>query len=110
MLKCDTDVKYGCLRLLDGLVSTHPKFKNEMIKMPSSSFQFKCPNGRCIPLSWKCDGDADCDDNEDEPPSCRDAGVAQKCDDSYFKCATSHRCIPGTSPIKLFLQLVADVI
>jgi hypothetical protein len=24
MLKHDTDVKYGCLRMLDGLISTHP--------------------------------------------------------------------------------------
>ena len=46
-------------------------------------------------MSWKCDGDADCDDNEDEPPSCSDVDVVQKCDESYFKCAASHRCIPG---------------
>ena len=28
--------------------------------------QFTCPNGRCIPLHWKCDRDDDCGDRSDE--------------------------------------------
>lgn len=27
---------------------------------------FTCPSGRCIHQSWICDGDDDCEDNEDE--------------------------------------------
>ena len=54
---------------------------------------FKCPGGRCIPLNWRCDGDPDCENAEDEPEDCKDDSV-KKCEDSYFKC-DNHRCIPG---------------
>uniref|UniRef100_A0A3B3SQG6 Low density lipoprotein receptor-related protein 8, apolipoprotein e receptor n=1 Tax=Paramormyrops kingsleyae TaxID=1676925 RepID=A0A3B3SQG6_9TELE len=33
--------------------------------------QFKCRNGRCIPIIWRCDDDDDCADNSDEE-SCRE--------------------------------------
>ena len=66
-----------------GITKKHPNF------IP----QFKCPTGRCIPTNWQCDGDADCENGEDEPVSCRDES-AKICEESYFRCK-NQRCIPG---------------
>ncbi|RWS31707.1 low-density lipoprotein receptor-related protein 4-like protein [Leptotrombidium deliense] len=48
--------------------------------------EFRCLSGRCIRLTWRCDGDIDCSDNSDEK------GCAQP-----SQCATGHfRCGDGT--------------
>ena len=28
--------------------------------------QFRCNDGKCIPIAWACDGFPDCDNSEDE--------------------------------------------
>jgi low-density lipoprotein receptor-related protein 1 (alpha-2-macroglobulin receptor) len=44
-------------------------------------------------MNWKCDGDPDCENNEDEPEDCQDTSV-HECDATYFRC-NNNRCIPG---------------
>lgn len=51
--------------------------------------EFKCPNAnRCIPLSWKCDGKAQCPEGTDEY-NCHH----RSCADSEFHCTEQDTCI-----------------
>lgn len=44
---------------------------------PCRSGEFMCDSGLCINAGWRCDGDADCDDQSDER-NCSELGIASK--------------------------------
>eukprot|EP00488_Nonionellina_sp_1-RS-2012_P002232 TRINITY_DN41_c0_g1_i7.p1 TRINITY_DN41_c0_g1~~TRINITY_DN41_c0_g1_i7.p1 ORF type:complete len:213 (-),score=47.68 TRINITY_DN41_c0_g1_i7:905-1543(-) len=49
---------------------------------------FENQTGRCVPISWRCDGTNDCDDASDEQLCSLFA-----CDDSQYQCTDNGLCI-----------------
>ena len=54
---------------------------------------FKCRNGHCIPMSWVCDRDNDCDDGNKTTISSDEEKCDYVCESDQFKCNNSD-CIP----------------
>jgi len=54
------------------------------------SRQFTCDNGACIPISWQCDDENDCEDGSDE----KDCSI-KSCTSNQFKCVNS-KCISAS--------------
>ncbi|XP_077296049.1 low-density lipoprotein receptor 1-like isoform X4 [Arctopsyche grandis] len=69
------------------------KYATEEIRTCSEK-EFRCKTGRCIPLSWQCDGEKDCSDSSDEDPAvCKN----KACTAEEFTCrSTPGECVPLT--------------
>ncbi|CCD70327.1 EGF-like domain-containing protein [Caenorhabditis elegans] len=59
---------------------------------------FQCQDGRCIPMSWRCDGDIDCQNEEDEKNCPKVCGAEEhKCGEvkSARSSLERFKCIPN---------------
>lgn len=58
-----------------------------------TSSEFKCADGTCIPLRWKCDKEQDCDGGEDENECGNmNSALSATCGSDEFTC-NNGRCI-----------------
>ena len=85
---------------LETLTRYHDRTERPLRTCPPNSF--RCPDHRCIPATWYCDGDEDCTDGADEK-ECDVEG--RTCFGDLFTCANGN-CIPRWGPTKMLKLLI----
>uniref|UniRef100_A0A914DFL6 Uncharacterized protein n=1 Tax=Acrobeloides nanus TaxID=290746 RepID=A0A914DFL6_9BILA len=76
---------YVCLVFIEAGVNPKPNNPSP-IQQACPNNMFKCKSGRCIPQSWKCDGDSDCDDGSDEDECSKHES---RCNPQEYECKGS---------------------
>lgn len=84
-----------------------------------SSTQFQCDMQRCIPLTQKCNGYYNCNDQTDEVNCSKNRTFAEKifrfernllditaCPSNQFRCVSDGRCIPNYQRCDFRLQCI----
>ena len=76
-----------------------PILLSDTLKSCSRDIQFTCTSGECIPTSWKCDGNFDCEDRSDEATalcSSNTTGVPCEAERGFFLCEDGLLCLNST--------------
>ncbi|KAK6174278.1 hypothetical protein SNE40_017588 [Patella caerulea] len=72
------------LILLLGMFVYFGGVENMALSSECEADEFNCGTtpAECMPLSWRCDGDEDCDNGDDE----KNCPTASQCRDNQFSC------------------------
>jgi hypothetical protein len=94
MLPRICDLFVACSLILCCLIggsSANSELNGSQDGVPCSLLQFTCANKKCIPITFVCDGENDCDDGSEE--GIEECPKNATCAKNEFRCK-SGRCIP----------------